>query len=105
MSLVDYFFNSNYRESLHPSTTYSKPDVEVETEFQKKRRNAKWARDYHLKSMRHQVSLLESEILYGFIDVNSVNSVNFKKYLDRFGAKDWVVFVLWNEFTNKHKLR
>lgn len=74
MSLVDFFFNTNYRESLQRSggSTHSEKTKEI-SEYQQIRINKKFHRDYHLKKLQHEVDLLQSEIRYGFIKIDQIN--------------------------------
>lgn len=57
-------------------------------------------RDFHLGKMRHEVKLLNSEIMYGFIDKDMVTLDKFEIFLNNRGAKSWMIPVLWNEFKN-----
>jgi hypothetical protein len=98
MSLVDFFFNANYRESLQSNCSTKLPETNIETKDQKNRRLKKFYRDYHLNSMRHEVKLLNSEIIYGFINKKDVTFDKFKKFLEKRNAKSWEINVLWKEF-------
>jgi len=103
MSLVDFMFNSNYRDSiLNPS--YSTKSNIVETKEQKEERLKKFYHNYKLQSLKRQISLLENEIIYGFIDIKDINEINFQSFLTKFGADESIVNILWEEFKLKHKI-
>lgn len=106
MSLVEFFFNSDYRESIKGN--YQKKEIiditPKESEAQKQRRLNKFHRDYHLKSMQHNVDLLSSEIWYGFIDPKQITKDKFILFLKQNQAKEWTFNVLWENFLIKHNL-
>lgn len=102
MSLVDLFFNSNYREKC--SSSSKKQLKDNRTEEQKIKDRNKFWRDYHLDKMRELVWKLQTEILYDFIKIENVNEDNFTKYLKNNRAEDWCVKLLWKEFLLKNKI-
>lgn len=103
MSLVDFFFNANYRESLQKNNFVFVEETKV-TESQKQRNNAKFWRNYHLKCMQEAVDNLNSEIMYDFIDLKDVTEDKFIIFLKRRGAKEWTFKVLWNRFLKTHNI-
>ena len=107
MSLVDLFFNSDYRESLNDRRkvlTTKVPEVPevVESEEVIHRRKAKFLRDYHLKTMRNEVTLLNREILYRPDLLTLITEETFTKFLKSRSAKDWTIRLLWKEFKGLH---
>ena len=106
MSLVDFFFNADYRESLqcncNKKETIDNYPKKTKEEIEQDKKEF-WEQ-YHLKSMQHKVDLLSSEIIYGFIDKNKITFDLFKKFLISSGAKEYTHNVLWNEFKEKHKI-
>ena len=82
MSLVEFFFNSDYRESLQVNKIISNVDTVIETKEQAEKRKSKFWRDYHLGKMRHEIKLLNSEIIYGFINKNIVTRDKFEIFLN-----------------------
>lgn len=106
MSLVEFFFNSDYRESLQYNCKNSVKKIEekIETEKQIIKKQQKFFRDYHLKQMQDRVNLLNDEIIYNFISIKNINIDNFTKFLQNHNAKNWVIPVLWNKFKLKHNI-
>lgn len=106
MSLVDFFFNSNYRESLQrTSTSLDCDDIERISEYQRIRNNNKFQRDYHLKKLQHEVDLLQSEIRYGFINVKLINKEVFTMFLNQYNPLPWTINVLWERFKKYNKIQ
>lgn len=105
MSLVEFFFNSDYRESLQSSRGVSRNNNEPqESEEQKLKRNRKSRKDYHLNTMQRQVDLITSDIIYKFIDKNMVTEPNFVTYLKGLGCQNWAIPVLWERFKKEHNI-
>lgn len=99
MSLIDFFFNASSREPV----SYSKETIKENAE-QKQKRNKKFWNDFHLKKMQHEVSLLNSEIIYGFIKVEDITEDKFKLFLESKSAAKWVIPILWTSFKKQHNL-
>lgn len=101
MSLVDFFFNANYRDDiLNPSyLNQNKKSLEIT----QKDKNKFW-RDYHLSQMKEIIKPINDQLIYKFIEKSSINKDNFSQYLKENYAEDWVIPVLWNEFKEKWKI-
>ncbi len=96
MSLLDFFFNSNYRDSvLNPVYSTNKSS---ETSEKEKR---KFWRDYHYKTIKHEVDLLKTDIMYGFIKHKSITLDVFIKFIKRRNGEEWVIPGLWRHFNTK----
>ena len=100
MSLVEFFFNGDYRESLSSSNQVKRKKKPEPTAEEIKKSNEEFGKQIVLRQARQYLDRLIDNIRYDAIDYTEITEDKFRNYFKHLKHKDWVIDVMWEEYSD-----
>ena len=100
MSLVEFFFNGDYRESLSDGNQVKSKKTSEPTEEERKKSREEFGKHMTLQYAREYLDRLIDNIRYDFIDYTEITEDKFRNYFKYLKHKDWVIDVMWEEYSD-----
>ena len=98
MSLVEFFFNGDYRESLSANSSVKRKKTPEPTEEERKKSREEFAKHMTLQYAREYLDRLIDNVRYDAIDYTEITEDKFRNYFKHHKYEDWVIDVMWKEY-------
>lgn len=98
MSLVEFFFNGNYREKILYKNNNISPKTSEPTKEEIIKREQERIDIGKINSAKHHLNLLTTNIMYKFVDYTKITEENFKNCYRKINTEEWVIDLMWDEY-------